>query len=169
MFKKHFWPNFSKFQAIWNNIDFFYFWPNFLCGGGRRGRCYGVFSQEIVYLCYSNAVYRISISYYVWNMSKSVCGCSGFVFFPFVPPPPWTSLIYNFFSQWCSLDNVLKILKTACSPSWPMLGAQTQWIAAENTAGPFISPSSVFRLQLGAHVANRHLQSLATNHKLTAM
>ena len=34
-------------------------------------------SQEIVYLFYTNAVYQISISYYAWNMSKSLCGAVG--------------------------------------------------------------------------------------------
>ena len=32
-----------------------------------------ILSQEIVYLCYITAVYQISISYYAWNMSKSLC------------------------------------------------------------------------------------------------
>ena len=44
------------------------------------------FLKKFVYMCYPNAVYQISISYYAWNMSKSLCagvvvgvvgGCGG--------------------------------------------------------------------------------------------
>ena len=68
---------FSPFQVIWNNFDFFcltnfFASLHFFCGGE-----YGtvIFFQEIVYLCYPNAIYRIFISYYAWNILKSLCGC----------------------------------------------------------------------------------------------
>ena len=35
------------------------------------------FLQEIVYLCYPNAEYRILMPYYAWNTPKSLCGCGG--------------------------------------------------------------------------------------------
>ena len=50
--------------------------PLFLGGEGGYG---DFFSQEIIYLCYPNAVYRISISYYAWNMLKSLCAVVGAV------------------------------------------------------------------------------------------
>ena len=66
MFYIFLWPNVLPFQAIWKDFDFLLLLTKLIFFGGGEG--YGYFSsQEFFYLCYPNAVHRISISYYAWN------------------------------------------------------------------------------------------------------